>query len=175
MDYTKVLSALNRVKGALEKKIDAVNTSVSGLPDTLDTQFTAVKNDIATVKTDVAGVKTDVAGVRGGVDTTLQGLTELLNKGVVKSVQRGVLQWAPDVDVYGKKVTVNFGQVNPSKTIVLLQQSHGKFGEFYGYVVQASLVSLSETSMKLNVSIFTTDTPDSSSPLYASWQVIEFY
>lgn len=59
MDYTKILSALSRVKDALEKKIDAVNTSVSGLPDTLDTQFTAVKNDIATVKTEVLGVKTD--------------------------------------------------------------------------------------------------------------------
>lgn len=59
MDYTKILSALSRVKDALEKKIDAVNTSVSGLPDTLDTQFTAVKNDIATVKTEVLSVKTD--------------------------------------------------------------------------------------------------------------------
>lgn len=167
-DYTKVLSALNRVKGALEKKIDAVNTSVSGLPDTLDTQFTAVKNDIATVKT-------DVAGVRGGVDTSLQGLTELLNKGVVKSVQKGVFQWKPDTTVFGKKVTVNFGQVNPSKTIVLLQPSHGDFEGDFRFVVQASLVSLSETSMKLNVCIFTNDRPDSTSPLYASWQVIEFY
>ena len=59
MDYTKILSALSRVKDALEKKIDAVNTSVSGLPGTLDTQFTAVKNDIATVKTDVGSVKAD--------------------------------------------------------------------------------------------------------------------
>lgn len=64
MNYTKVLSALSRVKAALEKKIDAVNTSVSGLPDTLDAQFTAVKNDIATVKTDVGSVKTDVASVK---------------------------------------------------------------------------------------------------------------
>lgn len=168
MDYTKILSVLSRTKDALEKKIDAVNTSVSGLPDTLDTQFTAVKND-------VAGVKSDVAGVRGGVDTSLQGLTELLSKGVVKSVQKGVFQWKPDTNVYGKKVTVNFGQVNPSKTIVLLQPSHGNFEGYFGYVVQASLVSLSETSMKLNVCIFTNDTPDSSSPLYASWQVIEFY
>lgn len=59
MDYTKILSALRRVKDALEKKIDAVNASVSGLPNTLDAQFTAVKNDIATVKTDVSNVKAD--------------------------------------------------------------------------------------------------------------------
>lgn len=69
MDYTKILSALGRVKDALEKKIDAVNTSVSGLPDTLDTQFTAVKNDIATVKTDVSSVKMDVGVVDNKVTT----------------------------------------------------------------------------------------------------------
>jgi phage-related protein len=69
MDYTKVLSALSRVKAALEKKIDAVNTSVSGLPDTLDTQFTAVKNDIATVKTDVASVKQAITSANALADS----------------------------------------------------------------------------------------------------------
>lgn len=68
MDYTKVLSALSCVKAALEKKIDAVNTSVSGLPDTLDTQFTAVKNDIATVKTDVASVKQAITAANALAD-----------------------------------------------------------------------------------------------------------
>lgn len=68
MDYTKILSALSRVKAALEKKIDAVNTSVSGLPDTLDTQFTAVKNDIATVKTDVASVKQAITSANALAD-----------------------------------------------------------------------------------------------------------
>lgn len=168
MNSNRVLSAIKELKTFLSSKIDKIDGSVSGLPNTLDSKFADVKND-------VAGVKSDVAGVRGGVDTSLQGLTELLSKGVVKSVQKGVFQWAPDVDVYGKKVTVNFGQVNPSKTIVLLQSSHGNFKEYFGYVVQASLVSLSETSMKLNVSILTNDTPDSRSPLYVSWQVIEFY
>lgn len=56
----KVLTLLKRMQSAIEKKIDAVNTSVSGLPGTLDTQFTAVKNDIATVKTDVAEVKSAI-------------------------------------------------------------------------------------------------------------------
>lgn len=69
MDYTKVLSALSRVKAALEKKIDAVNTSVSGLPDTLDTQFTAVKNDIATVKTDIASVKQAITSANALADS----------------------------------------------------------------------------------------------------------
>lgn len=68
MDYTKVLSALSRVKAALEKKIDAVNTSVSGLPDTLDTQFTEVKNDIATVKTDTTIIKTSLDSANATID-----------------------------------------------------------------------------------------------------------
>ena len=68
MDYTKILTALSRVKAALEKKIDAVNTSVSGLPDTLDTQFTAVKNDIATVKTDIASVKQAITSANALAD-----------------------------------------------------------------------------------------------------------
>ena len=90
MDYTKVLSALNHVKAALEKKIDAVNTSVSGLPDTLDTQFTAVKNDIATVKTDVGSVKTDVAGVDSKVDagvTTLGGKVDGVKSDIAKTAK----------------------------------------------------------------------------------------
>lgn len=68
MDYNRVLTALSRVKAALEKKIDAVNTSVSGLPDTLDMQFTAVKNDIATVKTDVASVKQAITAANALAD-----------------------------------------------------------------------------------------------------------
>jgi hypothetical protein len=77
MDYTKIISALSRVKEALATKIDAVNTSVSGLPDTLDTQFTAVKNDIATVKTDVGSVKTDVGVVDNKVTTLDATLTSM--------------------------------------------------------------------------------------------------
>ena len=82
MDYNRVLTALSRVKAALEKKIDSVNTSVSGLPDTLDTQFTAVKNDIATVKTDVGSVKTDVASVKQAI-TSANALADEINGEVV--------------------------------------------------------------------------------------------
>lgn len=82
MDYTKILTALNRVKDVLATKIDAVNTSVSGLPDTLDTQFTAVKNDIATVKTDVGSVKTDVASVKQAI-TAANALADAINGEVV--------------------------------------------------------------------------------------------
>lgn len=119
MDYTKILSALSRAKDALEKKIDAVNTSVSGLPGTLDTQFTEVKNAIATVKTDVAGVKSDVAGVRGGVDTTLQRLTALDGKVNPWDLQPNVIVRKLDytengviLNVYGKGKLLCVGNMN---------------------------------------------------------------
>nr|DAO39803.1 MAG TPA: hypothetical protein [Caudoviricetes sp.] len=67
MDYTKILSALKGVLDTLEDDIGAVNASVSGIPGALDTQFTAVKNDIAAVKTDVGGVKSDVADVKQAI------------------------------------------------------------------------------------------------------------
>lgn len=78
----KVLTLLKRMQSAIEKKIDAVNTSVSGLPGTLDTQFTAVKNDIATVKTDVGSVKTDVASVKQAI-TAANALADQINGEVV--------------------------------------------------------------------------------------------
>lgn len=177
-DYNRVQSY---IKSHVLPKLESLPQDVQSVKNAFDawkaywTQARAIKLDNLDAKISSRASSQQVDGVRGGVDTTLQGVTELLSKGVVKSVQRGVLQWKPDTNVYGKKVTVNFGQVNPSKTIVLLQPSHGNFEGYYNYNVQASLVSLSETSMKLNVSIYTNDTPDSSSPLYASWQVIEFY
>lgn len=92
MDYTKILSALSRAKDALEKKIDAVNTSVSGLPGTLDTQFTAVKNDIATVKTDVASVKSDTGiNLPQKIDTSSQEIKTELNS-ITERVETNVTE-----------------------------------------------------------------------------------
>lgn len=82
MDYTKILSALIRVKNSLEDDIGVVNTSVSGIPSTLDTQFTAVKNDIAAVKTDVSGVKSDVAEVKSAITAANQ-LADQINGEVI--------------------------------------------------------------------------------------------
>ena len=41
----RVLSELKRVKTAILAKIESVDTSVSGLPNTLDTQFSDVKKE----------------------------------------------------------------------------------------------------------------------------------
>lgn len=79
------------------------------------------------------------------------------------------------MDMCGKEVTVNFAPVNPSKTIVLLQSSHGAFDKHAIYVVQASLAALDAASMQLNLSIFSSSPSISNKSIYASWQVIEFY
>ena len=194
MDYTKVISTVKKyaiaivdeLGGALDgiatkletfyqaikQETNAIKTDVAGVK----TDVGGVKTDVAGVKSDVAGVKSDVAGVRGGVDTTLQGVTELLSKGTVKSVQRGVVQWKTSDGVYGKEVTVNFAQVNPSKTIVILQASNNALDGRSRHVAQASLASLSATSMQLNVSVlYNADPYLSNNSIYASWQVIEFY
>ena len=98
----------------------------------------------------------------------------MLSKGVVKSVQRGVVQWAQD-DGSAKEATVNFASINPSKTIVLLQSSYGDSGIRASKVTQASVVALSATSMELKLSLYTTYVTSNNDPIYASWQIIEFY
>lgn len=173
MDYTKVISTVKKYAIAI---VDELGGALDGIATKLETFYQAIKQETDAIKTDVAGVKSDVAGVRGEVDTTLQGVTELLSKGAVKSVQRGVVQWASTAKWCGKEVTVNLAQVNPSKTIVILQSSHGKLDSDGNYVAQASLVSLSATSMQLNVTVFCNAAPYlPNSTIYASWQVIEFY
>ena len=171
MDYTKVISTVKKYAFAIADELNVVSNDIIG---ELDTLYSKVKQETDAIKTDVGGVKSDVAGVRGGVDTTLQGVTELISKGTVKSVQRGVVQWASTAKLCGKEVTVNLAQVNPSKTIVLLQASHGKLDSDGNYVAQASLASISATSMQLNVTVFCNAYPTNST-IYASWKVVEFY
>lgn len=83
MEYTKVLSALNRVKDALTTKLDAikadvtnVNNSVTNLPTTLDSKFSALTSKVDGVKTDVAGVGSKVDGIKSDVAKTAKS-TEL--------------------------------------------------------------------------------------------------
>ena len=89
-------------------------------------------------------------------------------------MQRGVVQWAQD-DGSAKEATVNFASINPSKTIVLLQSSYGDSGIRASKVTQASVAALSATSMELKLSLYTTYVASNNDPIYASWQIIEFY
>lgn len=115
-----------------------------------------------------------MSSITGGISSVKNDVTALLSKGVVKSVQRGVVQWSQE-NGSAKETTVNFAPINPSKTIVLLQSSHGASGVRASNVAQASVAALSATSMKLKLSLYTTYTTSSYDPIYASWQIIEFY
>ena len=178
MDYNRVQSY---IKSHVLPKLDSLPTDVQSVKNAFDawkadwTQARAIKLDNLDATISSRASSQQVDGVRGGVDTTLQGVTELLSKGTVKSVQRGVVQWASSNKMCGKEVTVNFAQVNPSKTIVLLQASHGDFNSKPVHVAQASLASLSATSMQLNVSILSNNQYFSNESIFASWQVVEFY
>lgn len=92
MDYTKILSALIRVKNALEEKIDAINTSVSGLPDTLDSKFNTLAGKVDAVKSDVANVGGKVDGVKSDVAETAKS-TELsvLNNSLSVEIKKSYL------------------------------------------------------------------------------------
>ena len=178
MDYNRVQSY---IKSHVLPKLDSLPDDVKSVKNAFDawkadwTQARAIKLDNLDATISSRASSQQVGGVQLGVDTTLQRLTELLSKSVVKSVQRGVVQWESKNNMCGKEVTVNFAQVNPSKTIVLLQASHGDFDDKPTHVAQASLASLSATSMQLNVSILSDSQYFYNESIFASWQVVEFY
>lgn len=78
MEYTKVQTALNHVKDAIIKKIDAVDASVTSvknsvtnLPTTLDSKFSALTSKVDGVKTDVASVGGKVDGAKAEIKNSI--------------------------------------------------------------------------------------------------------
>lgn len=82
MDYTKILSALGRVKIALDEKIGTVITNINTLANALDKALTSVKQEVTGVKQEVTGVKTDVADVKQAI-TAANALADEINGEVV--------------------------------------------------------------------------------------------
>lgn len=186
MDYTKVISTVKKYAFAIVNELGGVLDDIATKLDSLPQDVQSVKNafdawkadwtQARAIKLDNLDAKVSTRATAADMGTALEQINVLLGKGTVKSVQRGVVQWASTNKLFGKEVTVNLAQVNPSKTIVLLQASHGKFNSDGNYVAQASLASLSATSMQLNVTVLCNAAPYfSNSTIYASWQVIEFY
>ena len=79
---------------ALEEKIDAINTSVSGLPDTLDSKFNTLAGKVDAVKSDVANVGGKVDGVKSDVAETAKS-TELsvLNNSLSVEIKKSYLEF----------------------------------------------------------------------------------
>lgn len=169
-DYNRVQSY---IKSHVLPKLDSLPTDVQSVKNAFDA-WKADWTQARAIKLDNLDAKVSTRATAADMGIALERINALLDKGTVKSVQRGVVQWASTAKWCGQEVTVNLAQVNPSKTIVLLQASHGKIDSDPSYVAQASLASLSATSMQLNVTVFSNGYPTNST-IYASWQVIEFY
>lgn len=170
MDYNRVQSY---IKSHVLPKLDSLPQDVQSVKNAFDA-WKADWTQARAIKLDNLDAKVSTRATAADMGTALEKINALLGKGTIKSVQRGVVQWASAAKWCGKEVTVDLAQVNPSKTIVLLQASHGKIDGDPSYVAQASLASLSATSMQLNVTVFSNGYPTNST-VYASWQVIEFY
>ena len=172
MDYNRVQSY---IKAHVLPKLDSLPQDVQSVKQAFDA-WKADWTQARAIKLDNLDAKVSTRATAADMGTALEQINALLGKGTVKSVQRGVVQWASTVNWCGKEVTVNLAQVNPSKTIVLLQAANGEVDGKGHYIAQASLAALSATSMQLNVSVFYNDDPYApNSTIYASWQVIEFY
>lgn len=171
-DYNRVQSY---IKSHVLPKLDSLPHDVQSVKQAFD-DWKADWTQARAIKLDNLDAKVSTRATAADMGTALEQINALLGKGTVKSVQRGVVQWASSQSWCGQEVTVNLAQVNPSKTIVLLQASQGEFDANGNYAAQASLASLSATSMQLNVNVFYNSGPlASNSAIYASWQVIEFY
>lgn len=171
-DYNRVQSY---IKSHVLPKLDSLPQDVQSVKNAFDT-WKADWTQARAIKLDNLDAKVSTRATAADMGTALEQINALLGKGTVKSVQRGVVQWESTVNLCGREVTVNLAQVNPSKTIVLLQASQGEFDSKGKFAAQASLASLSATSMQINVNVFYNSGPSASnSAIYASWQVIEFY
>ena len=129
MDYTKVLSALSRVKEALTTKLDAikadvtnVNNSVTNLPTTLDSKFSALTSKVDGVKTDVAGVGSKVDGVHGLLEkeTAVTTFYTKENSHIVTLRELGKGQSVDFVDIAGRGKIIGFSFTgSPYLTIIM--------------------------------------------------------
>ena len=107
-----------------------------------------------------------------GTNTVLGLLSGISSKGTVKSVQRGVVNTQ-------NKTTININSINPSKSIVLLDNqyigyAYGESGTSFGserYFVKGSYIA----SVTANSITITENYVDSGTYGNVSWQVIEFY
>ena len=152
------------VKG-VQTTLDGVSDKVSGLPDSLDADFTQVKQAIADVKTDVGGVNTavssvkeDTTSIKDTVDTSLL----LSADSVVKSVQRGITH----CDIYKSETLIaTISKVNVNKSLLIASNDVSGYDGCSFTLKQNGVYGSYPGRAR----------PDSPQDQYISWQVIEFY
>lgn len=84
---------------SVQTTLDGVSDKVSGLPDSLDADFTEVKNAISGVKTDVGGVKSDINSVKTGI-----GEIKTENTSSFTDVKNSISGVSSKVDGVGAKI-----------------------------------------------------------------------
>lgn len=114
MEYTKVQTALNHVKDVIIAKIDkvdvsvtSVKNSVTNLPATLDSKFSALTTKVDGIKTDVAGVGSKVDEVKNDVSNVDTNVTDVGGK--VDGVKADVAKTAKSTELapLAKQDTLN--------------------------------------------------------------------
>lgn len=157
-----------RVKG-VQTTLDGVSDKVSSLPDSLDADFTEVKEAIADVKVDVGNVNTAVGGVKEDT-TSIKNTVDtnpLLKAGtVIKSIQRGIKQ----NNAQTFPLNISISPVNVEKSILVANFEAGDTGSFSGQNCQFT-ISLSSNK----ITVKDTDGIGFEYAFGISWQVIEFY
>ena len=156
------------VKG-VQTTLDGVSDKVSGLPDSLDADFTEVKEAIADVKVDVENVNTAVGGVKedtSSIKSSIDGSTIINKDSVIKSIQSGVIHEVKITNPNTHKIKIS--KVNKEKSIIFI---NGQDVGALGYQLSPSISSDGE--------YLTFSWISGSSGSYVTvsltWTVLEFY
>lgn len=136
---------------SVQTAIDSVGDTVDGLPASLGTDFTEVKNAISDVKMDTSSIKNTV-------DTN----PLLIYGSVVKSVQRGITY----CDIYKSETLIaTISKVNVNKSLLIASNDVSGYDGCSFTLKQNGVYGSYPARAR----------PDSSQGQYVSWQVIEFY
>lgn len=99
------------------------------------------------------------------------GITSLLGKGCVKSVQRGKLQHSEKIpsDSYPRYISVPISPVDINKAFLIYDIETENYHPNYDRVISATLTANSISVMWINENNAGTET------FVGDWQVVEFY
>lgn len=151
---------------AILEAISGVGDTVNGLPASLETDFTEVKNAIADVKTDVGNVNTAVSGVKSdtsSIKNTVDTNPILAAGSAVKSVQRGTS--INKSLLSGGSIDIDIANVDTEKSVLVCNvlSPNNAEHQYISISLEKNRIVMKKTGGS-NYFYFS-----------VSWQVIEFY
>ena len=170
---------MNEVNNTLTSFKSEVNTMLTGFTNNVDSDITALNSSVTALSSSVATVKTDVATVKSNV-STLSTTVNGIPKGIVKSVQRGVIPAGTSTKTYenfsvysgkpqGYYIDVTISAVsNINKCFV-----YSNVSSVTGSTGIPKLVNATTLRLYVNGDNGDFDTLLNYSAI--SWQVVEFY